>query len=322
MQYTYGAIFLLSLALIPLYFVIARKKQKDAWLLVLLISVSVVNLGYTLIAFSGTVESALLANKIAYLGQVMMPLCMFMMISGLCGYRYPDLVIGALVGIAGLMLAIVCTTGYLDWYYTDASIERVAGATVLHKEYGVLHPTNLIYVISYFVAMITVLCISLKQRKGASQKHAAIMLAIVLGNIAIWCVQKIIPWSFELLSIIYLMSAGAFFGVWCMLQDYVHKREIPHYTALESKQLGVMITSMSMEQKLTRVLGFVSEHETLAVREREVLELILANRKRREIAEMLHLSENTVKTYTRTLYSKLGVSCREELYSLLIKKDT
>ena len=107
-----------------------------------------------------------------------------------------------------------------------------------------------------------------------------------------------------------------------MLQDYVHKREIPHYTALESKQLGVMVTSMSMEQKLTRVLGFVSEHEALAVREREVLELILANRRRREIAEILHLSENTVKTYTRTLYSKLGVSCREELYSLLIEKDT
>ena len=148
------------------------------------------------------------------------------------------------------------------------------------------------------------------------------MLAIVLGNIAIWCVQKIIPWSFELLSIIYLMSAGAFLGVWCMLQDYVHKRDIPRYTASESKQLGVMITGMSMEQKLTRVLSFLNKHENLAVREREVLELILANRKRREIAEALHLSENTVKTYTRTLYSKLGVSCREELYSLLIQETS
>jgi DNA-binding CsgD family transcriptional regulator len=31
------------------------------------------------------------------------------------------------------------------------------------------------------------------------------------------------------------------------------------------------------------------------------------------------LSENTIKTYTRTLYGKVGVSSREELYALLIK---
>ena len=37
------------------------------------------------------------------------------------------------------------------------------------------------------------------------------------------------------------------------------------------------------------------------------------------IASLLFLSENTIKTYTRTLYSKLGVACREELYSLLLQ---
>lgn len=321
MQYTYGVIFLLSLVLIPLYFMLVRKKQDEPWLLVLFIGVLVVNLGYTLIAFSETVEFALFANKVAYLGQVMMPLCMFMLISRRCGYVYNRLVTGALIGAAAVMFAIVCTAGYLDIYYTGATIEKIAGATVLKKEYGALHPTNLIYVISYFVAMISVLCLSLKRHRAASQKHAAILLAVVIGNIAIWCVQKIIPWSFELLSIIYLMSAGAFLGVWCMLQDYVHKRDIPKYTAKESAKLGVLITEMSMEQKLARVLDFIGEHETLAVREREVLELILGNKKRREIAELLHLSENTVKTYTRTLYSKLGVTCREELYSLLLQKN-
>ena len=96
MQYTYGAILLLSLALLPLYFTFVRKKQDEPWLLVLCICVSVVNLGYTLIAFSETVHFALLANKICYLGQVMMPLCMFMMISKLCGYRYSKWIICSL----------------------------------------------------------------------------------------------------------------------------------------------------------------------------------------------------------------------------------
>ena len=38
-----------------------------------------------------------------------------------------------------------------------------------------------------------------------------------------------------------------------------------------------------------------------------------------KLAEILCFSENTIKTYTRTLYGKLGVSSREELYSLLVK---
>jgi DNA-binding NarL/FixJ family response regulator len=46
---------------------------------------------------------------------------------------------------------------------------------------------------------------------------------------------------------------------------------------------------------------------------------VLQNKKRKEIAEELCLSENTVKTYVRTLYGKVGVGSREELYALLIK---
>ena len=142
MQYFYGGVFLASLLLLPLYFLLVRKKESEPWLFALFVCVSIVNLGYTLIAFSSTVEFALLANKIAYLGQVFIPLCMLMLISKLCGYTYKKWIVGVLIGVAVIMLAIVCTTGYLDWYYTGASIEKVDGATILHKEYGVLHPTN------------------------------------------------------------------------------------------------------------------------------------------------------------------------------------
>ncbi len=319
MQYTYGVIFLLSLCLLPLYFWLVRKKQEEPWLPVLFSCVAVVNLGYTLIAFSSTVEEALFANKIAYLGQVFMPLCMFMIISRLCGYSYKKWVKSVLIGAALLLFAIVCTTGHFDWYYTDATIEKIAGATVLHKEYGVLHPTNLIYVIGYFIAMIAVLCVSLLKRKGASQKHACIMLAVVVGNIGLWCIQKIIPWNFELLSGIYLISAVAFLCILLMLQDYVHKRDIPIYTEAQKEELALQITTIAMEAKLAKVLTFVREENPLSMREREILEMVIAGKKRKEIAEKMHLSENTVKTYTRTLYGKLNISCREELYELLLQ---
>ena len=54
-------------------------------------------------------------------------------------------------------------------------------------------------------------------------------------------------------------------------------------------------------------------HAALTARERDILRLIAAGLSTREIAEQLYLSINTVKTHTRGLYGKLGVSSRLEL---------
>ena len=315
MQWTYGALFLLSLSLLPLYFLFVRKKQNEPWLLFLFACVAVVNLGYTLIAFSNTVEFALFANKITYLGQVLIPLCMFMLISKLCGYTYKKWVLGVLIGAAVIMFAIICTTGYLDWYYTSATIEKVDGATVLHKEYGVLHPINLIYVILYFVGMITVIGLSLGQHKSASQKHACGMLLIVLGNIAMWCFGKVIPWEVEFLSVTYLMSAGGFLIEWLMLQDYIHVNDIPKPVAHEEKVAVIFMDSRERAEKIKQIIAGLPEGATLTARQIDILEGILAGKSRKEMAADLHLSENTVKMHTTSLFKILKVTSREEIFA-------
>ena len=316
MQWTYGALFLLSLVLLPLYFLFVRKKQNEPWLLFLFACVAVVNLGYTLIAFANTVEFALFANKITYLGQVLIPLCMFMLISKLCGYTYKKWVLGVLIGVAVIMFAIICTTGYLGWYYTSATIEKVDGATVLHKEYGVLHPINLIYVILYFVGMITVIGLSLGQHKSASQKHACGMLLIVLGNIAMWCFGKIIPWEVEFLSVTYLMSAGAFLIEWLMLQDYVHRNDIPAPVVTE-KQTIVVVDSISKADKIKTLLSLLPEDKTLTAKEIEILGELVEGKSRKDIAAAHHITENTVKTHVTHIYEKFKVSSKDALLALI-----
>ena len=318
MQYTYGAIFLASLILIPLYFFQMRKKQQsEPWLFVLFVSVAIVNLGYTLTAFSKTVDFALFANKITYLGQVVIPLCMFMIVSRLCGYTYKKWVTGALIGASVLMFAIICTTGYLNWYYTDATIETIAGTTILRKEYGVLHPTNLIYVICYFVAMIAVFCVSLGQKKVASQMQACIILAVVVGNIGFWCIQKILPWDFELLSVMYLISAFSFLGVWLMLQNYVHINDIPKPAHAEEKVSVIFMDSRERAEKVEQIISSLPEGTALTARQTDVLEGILAGKSRKEMAADLHLSENTIKMHTTSLFKALKVTSREEIFALI-----
>ena len=62
--------------------------------------------------------------------------------------------------------------------------------------------------------------------------------------------------------------------------------------------------------------------DPLTVREQEVLQLILSGKSNREIAGALSISENTVKTHARNIFSKYDVSSRAELISTLLKNQT
>ena len=57
----------------------------------------------------------------------------------------------------------------------------------------------------------------------------------------------------------------------------------------------------------------------LTAREQEVLQLILLGKSNRDIAQALFISEHTVKTHARNIYSKCAVGSRAQLISTLLK---
>jgi DNA-binding CsgD family transcriptional regulator len=300
------------------YFTLVKKRE--FWLSLLYVCVTVVNLGYLLLSVSKTVGFAIFANDVAYLGSVFLSMCMLLTIVKLCGFEVRKAHVITCVALGAIMFAIIATAGILPWYYKEVSLTFVDGSAKLVKEYGPLHNAYLVYLLGYFSAMIGTIIHSIRRKKHGSYKFAGLIAAVVCGNILVWLIEKFISWEFEFLSVTYIISELVFLFLYWMMQDYVHVDDIPKHTPAQGEQLGVDIATMPMEMKIGKVLLFVKNGEQLVPREREILELILDNKKRKEIAEVLHLSENTVKTYTRTLYSKLNVTCREQLYALLLQK--
>ena len=296
-------------------------KTKEFWLTMLHVCVAVVNLGYLLMSLANTVEFAVFGNDVAYLGSVFLSMCMFLTIVRLCGFKIKKAHVITCVSLGVVMFAIVVSSPMLPLYYKSVDIEMIDGAAKLVKEYGVLHPVYLVYLLGYFAAMIGTIIHSVRRKKIGDTKLAGFMAAIVCINMVVWLFEKMIRWEYEFLSVTYIASEFLLLIVYWMLQDYIHKNDIPTYTPAEKEELAVQITEMTMEAKLAKVLTFVKEDNPLSMREREILEMVIAGKKRREIAEKMHLSENTVKTYTRTLYGKLGISCREELYELLLQNN-
>ena len=292
MSVTYGILAGLSVLLLVGYIFLV--KNKEPWLLFLYCCVPIVNVGYLMLSLSQNKEFAFFSNGVAYFGSVFLSLCMFMVIRSLCGFTNKNSLSLSLIAVALLMFATVCS----PWYYNQ-SASTFSVEEGLCKVYGPLHNVYALYLAGYFIAMIATVLHSLRIKKVTSHKHAVLIIGIVLGNIAFWLIEKFVELDFEFLAISYLFSEIILLGLYWMMQDYVH------------------VSAISPKDKTEELIKTLPDGVSLHPREREILSAILKNQKRKDIAKQLNLSENTVKTYTRSLYKKLGVTSRDELNSLL-----
>ena len=284
----YGVVAFLSLLLLLCYGLLYPRREK--WFLILFSSVLVTNLGYFVLSVSRTLGEAMLANRIAYLGSVCLPLCMLMIILGLCEMRPRKVITGVLIGVSSLVFLMAASGGYLQLYYKEVSMEIVNGAAKLHKVYGPLHGVYFIYLLAYLAAMVSVIAYAAVKKKGRSRKFAPIMCTVVLLNMAIWFVEQQIDWDFEFLSVSYVVSSLLLLLVYNIMPE----------SEPEASVQGMQAMLDACAAQLTN-------------REMDVLKLILENKKRREIAEALFVTENTVKKHTAHIYEKLEVSDRSEL---------
>lgn len=72
------------------------------------------------------------------------------------------------------------------------------------------------------------------------------------------------------------------------------------------------------EASVSQQTDFLDAHD-VSSREQEIIALLVKGLSNREIAELLFISPNTVKTHIKNIYAKLGVSNRVLLFSLLQK---
>ena len=300
----YGIATATALLLAVGYCTMVRKREN--WLIWLYFSVFIANLGYFTLSLSTTLEEALLANRLAYLGCVFLPLFMLMTIIKVCKLECKKIWRAVLVGCSVLTFFITASQGYVPWYYREVTFTRIDGIARLHKVYGPLHTLYFVYLFLYFAIMIGVIAYATKRKKIATSKQAGLLAVVVLLNIAIWLVEQLVHWEFEFLAISYIVSELLLLFLYGMIQDY---EEMMEHTVVH--QCG----ENAEEAEFCPVPeeAVYPELKQLSAREQEVLEKMLEDKKRKEIAEELFITENTVKKHISSIFSKLGVSNRAEL---------
>ncbi|MBQ3087143.1 MAG: hypothetical protein IJC45_07400 [Clostridia bacterium] len=320
----YGIVFAVSVLMIGVYFLV--DKRHNAWLLHLFVCVCICDLGYFLLSLSRSLQFALWANRIAYFGNVFLPFYILMMIINLACVPYPKILPRILVAVNSLMWLAVASGGILPVYYKNVSFEIVNGTGMLIKEYGVLHGFYKIFLFAYFAAMIAVVVYAVVKKTVVCVKHCIFLGIVVIGNIAIWLIENGIHAGFEFMSVSYIVTEVLILFLFAISQDYenVNATRLQQETTLsEPVACNVCETQVKVcclqESQIDELLEKWTNLQLLSQRETEVLRLLLRNKRRKEIADELFVSENTIKKHTSGIFKKLNMKSRAELIAAAIR---
>ena len=328
MSIAYGILCVISLVLIGVCLAVDRKK--DICLLLLFVSVFVCNLGQFLISVAPSLSFALNGNRVAYLGQVFLPLLMLKMIFDLCNLNYKKWILPTLSVVSLSVLFVTLTPGLLPWYYKNVSIEIVDGVTKLIRDYGPMHILYYIYLFWYFALMLVVIIYATVKKKITSTLHTTFLLCAVLCSIIIWLAERFLPRGFEFLTVSYVISELFVLLLYGILQEYGIRGEngsiiIANTSAKAEEYLSGTIQSdddssaLFSEKDIEHILTCEKIVNKITEREKEVLIKLLANKQRKEIADELFVTESTIKKHTSSIFTKFDVTNRFELYAKLKK---
>lgn len=307
----YGAAAALSLLLLIGY--CSSVRRRDGWFLLLFSSVVVVNAGYFALSLSKTVEEALLANRISYLGSVCLPLAMLMSILNTTRLQYRKWLPTALTILAFAVFLVAASPGYLSIYYKDVALITVNGVAVLYKEYGPLHSLYLFYLVFYFAAMLAAILLAARRKKLDHRAHTLILLSAVVVNLGVWLLEQLVQLDFEFLSISYIISELFLLGLGLVVQESEQLPMAVHQADTLPEEPIRAPTFPSLEERCAR---FAASLPDLTQTERAIYEFYVEGKTTREIMAALHIKENTLKFHNKNLYGKLGVSSRRQLMEL------
>lgn len=314
MSVIYAVVAVLSLLLLVGYCTLIRRRR--LWLVVLFASVFVVNVGYWLLSVSTTLDAALWANRLAYLGSVFLPLSMLMVILNVSKLPYPKWLAGVLLGVSAIMFLVAGSPGILDIYYKEVTLVFVDGVAVLQKVYGPLHDLYFYFLILYFAAIIALAVYAIAKKRLDNGSKIVVLVVAVSVNIGVWLVEQLVKIDFEFLSISYIISELFLLGLSLMVQE----TERLLAAAAAARESAPKAAPLTEEMKNSQKYLF-EQLPRLTYTERMIYDLYLEGKSTKEVLQQMNIKENTLKYHNKNIYGKLGVSSRKELLMLARSRE-
>lgn len=180
--------FIVSLVMIGS--VIFRYKKVDSLFLLLGAAVALNCLGRFLLSISQTLDVAVVANKILYVGGCYIPPLLIMVLFRLCNLKLPPAAKLIMTLYSSVVLCFAMTIGNSGLYYKEVKLVIADGYSRLDKVYGPMHILYPIMTGLYAVFLIIFMILAIRAHKklplrtviGAGIMGVAIILAYIIGR--------------------------------------------------------------------------------------------------------------------------------------------
>ncbi len=185
-----------------LIFVFDNKKINYYFMMLMLI-MAVSNGGYLALALSETVEEAILANKIAYLGGCFTSPLMIFLICSICKINISKWYRFCIYVYCFIVYGMILTVDYNQLYYKEYHIERFSDSTILVNSYSFGH--TLFYLILYgaIIIQIALLIYCTVKKRCISRKNLGMLIILEIFNVSIFFIGRVINPDFEVMPALY-----------------------------------------------------------------------------------------------------------------------
>ncbi len=185
--------------------ILVRYKKVDTLFLLLGVTIVLNCMGRFWITISQTVDTAILANKLMYVGGCYITPLLIMVLFRLCNLKLPRFVSVIMMSVSTILLFLVMTIGYNDLYYKEVKLVIADGYSRLDKVYGPLHILYPITMVLYgaFLVAFAVWAIRMRNKLPLRTAIGASLMGVVI--ICAYVLEKLLDSEISLMSVGYFV---------------------------------------------------------------------------------------------------------------------
>lgn len=183
-----------------------REKRLNYYIFLLLALITISNVGNFLIALADTLDEAIIAKKIVYVGGCFIPPVILLVIVRMCNISIHKWIRNVAMLFSVAVYGLTLTIGYNGLYYRSVTLGKDGNATVILPVYGLGHTFFYVLLYGYLLVGISILMYSLKKKNHVSRKNLWALIGMEVMTIAFFLAGRLIDPDMEVLPLIYVID--------------------------------------------------------------------------------------------------------------------
>ena len=217
----YYVMFAISL-LLPIVYAFIFHKHFEASLTIMVVLVPIINMAFVVMGNASTIEEAVAALRLTYMGGCFVLLGSMFLIFNICGVKLSNWMRMLLVALSIGVYSTTLTIGHSDIFYVGMpSLAQAYGANyITGKHYGFMHTVFYVLIAVYYLATVGVVIYSFFKKKQVPRNILVLITLSISISVIGFFGGRLITQNFELLPLTYNVGIAIYLIIATRLRLY------------------------------------------------------------------------------------------------------